>query len=67
MGYSHKKAPQENDAVQRYTRYLNGPGRVMLDNLEEGDSFVMETEQHKIKVTKELGKAVVQILPLETD
>ena len=67
MGYSHKKASQENDAVQRYTRYLNGPGKVMLDNLEEGDSFIMETEQHKIKVTKELGKAVVKILPLDTD
>ncbi|MHA2380372.1 MAG: hypothetical protein ACXADO_08555 [Candidatus Thorarchaeota archaeon] len=67
MSYSHKKTSQENDAIQRYTRYLNGPGRAMLDNLEEGDSFVMETEQHKIKVTKHLGKAVVQILPLETD
>jgi hypothetical protein len=67
MSYSHKKPPNQNDAVQRYTRYLNGPGRVMLDNLEEGDSFVMETEQHKIQVTKELGKAVVKILPLDTD
>ncbi len=67
MSYSHKKETNEKAAIQRYTQYLNGPGKVVLDNLDEGDSFVMETAQHTIKVTKRLGKAVVQIVPLKPE
>ncbi|MFW9799423.1 MAG: hypothetical protein ACFFD9_03230 [Candidatus Thorarchaeota archaeon] len=67
MSYSHKKGSNEKDAIQRYTRYLNGPGKAVLDSLDEGGSFVMETAQHTIKVTKRLGKAVVQIMPTKPE
>ncbi|MFQ5833427.1 MAG: hypothetical protein ACE5H4_12030 [Candidatus Thorarchaeota archaeon] len=67
MSYSHKKDSNEKAAIQRYTQYLNGPGKIVLDNLDEGDSFIMEAAQHTIKVTKRLGKAVVQIMPMKPE
>ena len=50
--------------VTRFTRYLNGPmGKTVLANLEEGESFILQTSEHTLKITKVRGRAVVKPLP----
>ena len=54
----------EERIVTRFTRYLNGPmGRTVLDNLEEGESFILQTSEHTLRITKRQGRAVVKPLP----
>ena len=54
----------EEKVVARFTRYLNGPmGRTVLDNLEEGESFILQTSEHTLRITKRQGRAVVKPLP----
>ena len=54
----------EEKVVARFTRYLNGPmGRTVLDNLEEGESFILQTSEHTLRITKRHGRAVVKPLP----
>ncbi|MFW9798845.1 MAG: hypothetical protein ACFFD9_00250 [Candidatus Thorarchaeota archaeon] len=49
--------------IERFTRYLNGPmGRTVLDALDEGESFILQTAEHTFRVTKHKGSAVVEIL-----
>ncbi|MFX0107672.1 MAG: hypothetical protein ACFE7R_05285 [Candidatus Hodarchaeota archaeon] len=49
--------------VERFTRYLNGPmGRTVLDTLEEGESFILQTSEHTFRVIKTRGKAVVELI-----
>ncbi len=49
--------------VARFTRYLNGPmGRTVLDNLDEGESFILQTSEHTLRITKQNGRAVVKPL-----
>ncbi len=51
--------------VVRFTRYLNGPmGARVLENLDEGESFLLQTSEHTIRVTKRHGKAVVNLLTI---
>ena len=46
--------------VSRFERYLNGPmGRTVLSNLDEGESFILQTSEHTLRVTKRNGRAVV--------
>ncbi|MFW9907999.1 MAG: hypothetical protein ACFFEF_05440 [Candidatus Thorarchaeota archaeon] len=49
--------------VVRFTRYLNGPmGKTVLENLDEGESFVLQTSEHTLRVTKRNGKATVNLI-----
>jgi len=55
----------EEKVVARFTKYLNGPmGRTVLQNLEEGENFVLQTSEHTLRVTKQRGRAVVKIMKL---
>ena len=55
----------KHPVVVRFTRYLNGPmGRSVLENLDDGESFILQTSEHTLRVTKRDGKAVVNILNL---
>ena len=50
--------------IARFERYLNGPmGKGVLANLEEGESFILQTSEHALRVTKIKGKASVSLLP----
>ncbi len=47
----------------RFERYLNGPmGKSVLENLEEGEHFILQTSEHIMRVTKKKGCAVVAYL-----
>jgi len=55
----------EEKVVARFTKYLNGPtGRAVLDNLEEGEDFVLQTSEHTLRVTKRRGRAIVTMMKL---
>ncbi len=46
--------------VARFEKYLNGPmGKSVLVNLDEGESFILQTSEHTLRVTKRRGRAVV--------
>ena len=47
--------------IKRFTKYLNGPmGKTVLENLDEGESFILQTSEHTLRVSKMKGKAVVE-------
>ncbi len=51
--------------VVRFTNYLNAPlGRSVLDNLDEGESFILQTSDHTMRITKQNGKAVVSLVSI---
>ena len=61
--YKDQKDNNNDRVVQRYSNYLNGPmGKRVMENIEEGDSFVLETSTHMLRVTKIEGKAIVNII-----
>ncbi|MFW9967539.1 MAG: hypothetical protein ACFFEA_10335 [Candidatus Thorarchaeota archaeon] len=63
MPYNELKDNNREGVVQRYVKYLNGPmGKNVMDNVNEGESFVLETSTHKLRVTKVKGKAIVDII-----
>jgi hypothetical protein len=39
-------------------------GRTVLENLEEGENFILQTSEHTLRVTKQRGRAVVTIMKL---
>ena len=52
----------DEQVIARFTRYLNGPiGKSVLNNLVEGETFMLQTSGHTLRVTKARGKAVVTI------
>ena len=54
----------EEKVVIRFTRYLNGPmGKTVLENLDEGESFILQTSEHTLRITKRQGRAVVKSIP----
>ena len=54
---------QPERVVERFTRYLNGPmGRVVLETLDEGESFILQTSEHTFRVTKKKGRAAIEVL-----
>lgn len=54
----------EEKVVNRFTRYLNGPmGKTVLENLDEGESFILQTSEHTLRITKQRGRAVVKSIP----
>lgn len=63
MPYDDQKGNSKDRVVQRYSNYLNGPmGRNVMDNVEEGDSFELQTTEYLLRVTKVKGKAIVDIV-----
>jgi hypothetical protein len=61
--YDDQKGNSKDRAVQRYSNFLNGPmGRNVMDNVEEGDSFELQTSKYLLRVTKVKGKAIVDIV-----
>jgi hypothetical protein len=53
----------EEKVVARFTKYLNGPmGKTVLENLEEGEDFILQTSEHTMRVTKRRGRAIVTIM-----
>ena len=55
----------EEKVVARFTKYLNGPmGRTVLENLDEGEDFILQTSEHTLRVTKRRGRAVVTMMKL---
>jgi hypothetical protein len=65
MSMIGNSATAEERVVARFTRYLNGPmGRTVLENLEEGEHFILQTSEHTMRVTKQRGRAVVTIIKL---
>ena len=49
--------------IKRFTKYLNGPmGKTVLENLDEGERFILQTSEHTLRVSKRKGKAVVEIV-----
>jgi hypothetical protein len=55
----------EERVVARFTKYPNGPmGKTVLDNLAEGESFILQTSEHTLRIIKRDGRAVVKPLSL---
>jgi hypothetical protein len=58
-------ATDDERVVARFTKYLNGPmGKTVLDNLREGEDFILQTSEHTLRVTKRRGRAVVSMVKL---
>ncbi|MFW9848508.1 MAG: hypothetical protein ACFFF4_05170 [Candidatus Thorarchaeota archaeon] len=63
MGTVERISTSNHPVVVRFTKYLNGPmGKTVLENLDEGESFVLQTSQHTLRVTKRGGKASVKMI-----
>ncbi|NHI89343.1 MAG: hypothetical protein EAX87_07460 [Candidatus Thorarchaeota archaeon] len=66
MSFSTGRGESANRVVNRFTRYLNGPmGKSVLENLEEGEHFILQTSDHTLRVTKLKGRAVVELLQMQ--
>ncbi len=58
-----KDKQSQSSVVSRRDRYLNGPeGVVVLESLEEGESFIIQASGHSLLVTKRDGRAVVALM-----
>jgi len=65
MSFTRELRTPRERVVERFTRYLNGPmGRTVLETLDEGESFILQTSEHTLRVTKRRGKAEIEILQL---
>ncbi len=66
MSFLHGRGSSADRVVSRFTRYLNGPmGKSVLDNLEEGENFLLQTSDYTFRVTKRRGRAVVEIMQVQ--
>ncbi len=66
MSFTREHGSAADRVVNRFTRYLNGPlGKPVLDNLEEGEHFILQTSEHTLRVTKKKGRAVVEHLQMQ--
>jgi hypothetical protein len=63
MSVIGNRATDDERVVARFTKYLNGPmGKTVLDNLGEGEDFILQTSEHTLRVTKRRGRAVVTMV-----
>ena len=63
MSFEGTTDAQAQRIVSRFTRYLNGPmGKAVLQNLEDGASFILQTSECSLRVTKVNGHAVVDLI-----
>ena len=68
MSSTDNMDPKTQRVITRFTRYLNGPlGKTVLNNLDEGESFILQTSEHSFKITKIANRAVVELLSLSRD
>ncbi|MHA3962043.1 MAG: hypothetical protein AM325_000775 [Candidatus Thorarchaeota archaeon SMTZ1-45] len=66
MSFLHDRDSTHDRVVNRFSRYLNGPmGKTVLENLEEGEHFILQTSEHTFRVTKKKGRAVVELLQIQ--
>ncbi len=66
MNFTRGNGSAADRVVSRFTRYLNGPlGKTVLENLEEGENFILQTSEHTLRVTKKRGRAVVELLQIQ--
>jgi len=66
MSFIPGRGSSADRVVSRFTRYLNGPmGKSVLENLEEGEHFILQTSEHTFRVTKRGGRAVVEMLEIQ--
>ena len=66
MSFTREHGSTADRVVSRFTRYLNGPlGKTVLENLEEGEHFILQTSEHTLRVTKKKGRAVVEHLQMQ--
>jgi hypothetical protein len=62
MSVIQERGSSADSVVRRFTKYLNGPmGKSVLDNLEEGEDFILHTSNRTFRVTKRNGRAVVEL------
>ncbi len=51
------------EIAEKFARYLNShSGRNVLENLDEGESFILQTSEATMRVTKVGGRAEVVLL-----
>jgi hypothetical protein len=63
MSFEGTTDAQAQRIVSRFTRYLNGPmGKAVLQNLEDGESFILQTSEYSLRVTNVNGRAVVNLI-----
>jgi hypothetical protein len=63
VAYDDQKGNSKERVVQRYAKYLNGPmGKNVMENVDEGESFMLETSKYLLRVTKIKGRAIVDII-----
>jgi hypothetical protein len=66
MSFTSGHGSEGDRVVTRFSRYLNGPvGKTVLDNLEEGEHFILQTSEHTMRITKKRGRAVVELLNIQ--
>jgi hypothetical protein len=66
MSFLHGHGSSVEHVARRFTKYLNGPmGKTVLENLEEGENFILQTSEHTFRVTKRNGRAVVEVIQLQ--
>ena len=67
VAYDDQKDNNKETVVQRYSNYLNGPmGKNVMENVDEGKSFMLQTSKYLLRVTKIKGKAIVDIIKNQT-
>ncbi len=65
MPITKEVGASKHPVVERYARYLNGPmGKKVLENLDEGESFILQTSEHTLRVTKRNSRAIVNLLSI---
>jgi len=63
MSFTRGHSSAADRVVSRFTRYLNGPlGKTVLENLEEGEHFILQTSDHTLHVSKKNGRAIVAVI-----
>jgi hypothetical protein len=66
MSFLYGRGTSTDRVVSRFTRYLNGPmGKSVLENLEEGENFILQTSEYTFRVTKKSGRAVVELVQMQ--
>jgi hypothetical protein len=66
MSFLSGRGSSADRVVSRFTRCLNGPmGKSVLENLEEGEHFILQMSDYTLRVTKQKGRAVVELLQMQ--
>jgi hypothetical protein len=61
---SSRKESEDERRRKSLERYMNGPeGRYELERLGEGESFILQVDNLRLRVCKVKDKAVVGFLP----